>query len=106
MAKRKKQGVSVKIEKFPRGATRMRQLGHKLVQVWLDPAEYDAVLDASRLECVKLSTYVRRGALEDARAVLRFGPPASPEFHQARSRKPTKPRRPGRKKTKTGTKIS
>ena len=104
--KRKKQGVSVKIEKFPRGSTRMRQLGHMLVQVWLDPAEYDAVLEASRLECVKVSTYVRRRALEAARSVLRLDPAASPEFHHDIRSHRDPGLHPGRKKTKNLTKIS
>jgi hypothetical protein len=46
------------------GAKRMRELGYKKVDVWLDPSEFQAIKNAHPSE--KLATLLRRLACEDA----------------------------------------
>lgn len=49
-----------------RGATRMKQQGRKLVQVWLDAREVSLILGASRRAKKKLATWVREKAVHAA----------------------------------------
>lgn len=46
------------------GARRMRELGYRKIDVWLDPSELRAVQEAHPVE--KLATLLRRLACEDA----------------------------------------
>lgn len=58
------------------GPTRMRELGSKLVQVWLDPAEWLSIKAAADEKGMKLATYVRRCAFAIAtgrKEVCRYG---------------------------------
>jgi len=41
------------------GAMRMRELGHRLVQVWLSPAEYAAVEVVARYQGRRVATWMR-----------------------------------------------
>jgi len=53
-----------------RGATRMREQGYKLVQVWLDPSELAMITDAVKRQGTPLATFIRRSAFEAASELL------------------------------------
>ena len=45
------------------GPARMRELGHKCVNVWLDPGEYAAVANVAGEEGIGLSSLLRQLAM-------------------------------------------
>ncbi len=49
-----------------RGASRMREQGYKLVQLWLDPAEHAAILKEARSTSMQLASWIRRVACEES----------------------------------------
>ena len=51
-----------------RGAKRMREKGCKLVQLWLDPSELQAISDAARSVRLPLATWIRKQSLYAADA--------------------------------------
>lgn len=52
------------------GAARMKELGHVLVAVWVDPVELLNLKDAAKVACRPLASYVRDRAVSAAAAEL------------------------------------
>jgi hypothetical protein len=55
----KKKKPKPKPEPRARGSRRMRQMGHKLVSVWLDVAEAEIIERAAKLSGKQVATYLR-----------------------------------------------
>ena len=53
----------------PAGTKRMKELGHKKIEVWFDPRELHVIQAAAAACGMKLATWIRRQAFHSAEAV-------------------------------------